>query len=252
MLPAKHFDTPLPLRSLFNLQCLTCAFCSLLPPHLCLQMGGLSLATAQAAAAAAAALMPPPPPHSSAANGGTTTYTGGTFTAPTATATKWWTDPNLTFGPAVDTDMLTRRAAGARTASLANGREGLEVQSGGMSSKRSAQAAPEAQRRGSLYSEGRRHLKRKAAVAVDADEASSGTTGHALGSHDIDAGVVSYKVRGRTCVREAVGCGGPALRGGWLALVPLGASVVKWGAEAVIAGAAAMAGAIQSARLHAC
>ncbi|KAI3437718.1 hypothetical protein D9Q98_000166 [Chlorella vulgaris] len=157
------------------------------------QMGGLSLATAQAAAAAAAALMPPPPPHSSAANGGTTTYTGGTFTAPTATATKWWTDPNLTFGPAVDTDMLTRRAAGARTASLANGREGLEVQSGGMSSKRSAQAAPEAQRRGSLYSEGRRHLKRKAAVAVDADEASSGTTGHALGSHDIDAGVVSYK-----------------------------------------------------------
>lgn len=37
------------------------------------------------------------------------------------------------------------------------------------------------------------HLKRKAAAVVDADEASSGTTGHALGSHshEVDAGVVS-------------------------------------------------------------
>jgi hypothetical protein len=147
----------------------------------------MSLATAQAAAAAAAAaLMPPPPPHSGAPPHATTGHTG--TGAPTATATKWWQDPALAFGPAVDPELIARRTAGCATTHI-SGREGAEVQSA-PAGKRGAPAAssPSAARRARLYGEGRMHLKRKAAVAVDADEASSGTSGHALGSHEAAEG----------------------------------------------------------------
>lgn len=155
------------------------------------QMGGMSLATAQAAAVAAAALMPPPPPGGAA---GCTTL--GANATGTATATKWWHDAALTFGPPADADMLARRPAGGLAALAAGARDGPEVQSAPAGEpKRPAESQPP--RRGGLYSEGR--MKRKA--AADADEASSGTTGH---THDHgppaqSGGVVSparaFKVR---------------------------------------------------------
>jgi hypothetical protein len=145
------------------------------------QMGGMSLATAQAAAAAAAAFMqqaqvqPGGTGCTTAAPLGTT---GATGTA-AGTVTKWWHDPQLTFGPPVDTEMLARRPAGG-PAALA--REGPEVQSApagqikGPADSRRRSAMP--------YSDGpRMRLKRKA--TADADEASSGTTGH---THDPDGG----------------------------------------------------------------
>jgi hypothetical protein len=188
----------------------------------CLQMGGLSLANAQAAAAAAAALMPPPPPQGGGAGASQPhNTTGGGTGLPTATATQWWHDPALAFGPAVDVDMLARRrGGGTTTTTLAAGREVPEVQSA-PAGKRGANgggaAAPTpSSRRGSLYSEGRGHLKRKAAVAVDADEASSGTTGHALG-HPGDSAAASprgnFKVRGAGCCR-APQCNVAGLPGG--------------------------------------
>ncbi len=148
-------------------------------------MGGMSLATAQAAAAAAVALMPPPAVAATAA-GCATTVGAPTTAAGTgaATATKWWHDPQLTFGPPVDPELVARRAAA--TAAL-GAREGPEVQSapagGTLPSLPSLPADPRARRGGMFASEGTppgrlsRSLKRKAAAA-DADEASSGTTGH--------------------------------------------------------------------------
>lgn len=148
-------------------------------------MGGMSLATAQAAAAAAVALMPPPAVAATAA--GCTATVGAPTTAVgtgAATATKWWHDPQLTFGPPVDPELVARRAAA--TAAL-GAREGPEVQSapagGTLPSLPSLPADPRARRGGMFASEGTppgrlsRSLKRKAAAA-DADEASSGTTGH--------------------------------------------------------------------------
>ena len=160
--------------------------------------GGMTLAQAQAAAQAAAALMPLPTTAGCTAAQPAAGATAG------ATATKWWHDPQLTFGPAVDTEMLARRAA----ATAAGGREGPEVQSAPEGQPKrprpvlsaqqqqaaAAAAAAPSQRRGGLYSEGRMHLKRKA--AADADEASSGTTGHALGhSHEHET-AVTFKVGG--------------------------------------------------------
>lgn len=139
-------------------------------------MAGMSLATAQAAAAAAVALMPPPP----AGAGGCGTNLNPHTTA-AGTTTKWWHDPQLTFGPPVDPEVVARRAAA--TAALGS-REGPEVQSApaGMqpTNTLSLPADPRQRLGGPMYSEGGgarlRGMKRKA--AADADEASSGTTGH--------------------------------------------------------------------------
>lgn len=166
------------------LWCLTCCQCAT-PRHP--QMGSMSLATAQAAAAAAAAFMQ----QAAQQPGGTGCTTAGPLgTAGTAGATgtggpavtKWWHDPQLTFGPPVDTEMLARRPAGGPAALLASAREGPEVQSAPAGQlKRPA----DSRRRSSMpYSDGpRMRLKRKA--TADADEASSGTTGH---THDPDGG----------------------------------------------------------------
>lgn len=168
-------------------------------------MAGMSLATAQAAAAAAAALMPAPPRGAA----GCTTAHAPTTAA--ATATKWWHDPALTFGPPVDTEMLARRPPGG-LAALAGGRDGPEVQSAPAGQPKLAHAEPPrsaAQRRGGLYSEGRVHHKRKA--TADADEASSGTTGHDY-PHDHEANATSgFKV----CAVKRPGLAGWMGIGGW-------------------------------------
>ncbi|KAI7836534.1 hypothetical protein COHA_009599 [Chlorella ohadii] len=158
-----------------------------MPPLVQGQMGGMSLATAQAAAAAAAAFMqqaaqqPGGTGCTTAGPLGTAGTAGGTGTGGPA-VTKWWHDPQLTFGPPVDTEMLARRPAGGPAALLASAREGPEVQSAPAGQlKRPA----DSRRRSSMpYSDGpRMRLKRKA--TADADEASSGTTGH---THDPDGG----------------------------------------------------------------
>lgn len=183
------------------------------------QMGGaMSLAHAQAAAQTAAALMPPPAGPGCAAALPAVGATAG------ATATKWWHDPHLTFGPAVDTEMLARRAA----ATAAGGREGPEVQSAPEGQPKrprpvpsaaqqqaaaAVAAAPSQPRRGGLYSEGRVHLKRKA--TADADEASSGTTGHALGhSHEQEtAGTPRSTFKRQESLRARSAQGSPGGRG---------------------------------------
>lgn len=123
-----------------------------------------------------------PPPPGAAAAGCATTLGAPTTAAGTgaATATKWWHDPQLTFGPPVDPELVARRAAA--TAAL-GAREGPEVQSAPAGAQLPSAPAGSRPRRGSLYaSEGApsgrlpRSMKRKA--AADADEASSGTTGH--------------------------------------------------------------------------
>lgn len=146
-------------------------------------MGGMSLATAQAAAAAAAAFMQQQQPQAGG-TGCTTAALPGTAGATGTggpTVTKWWHDPQLTFGPPVDTEMLARRPAGGPAALLASAREGPEVQSAPVGQvKRPA----DSRRRSGMYSDGpRMRLKRKA--TADADEASSGTTGH---THEPDGG----------------------------------------------------------------
>lgn len=146
------------------------------------QMGGMSLATAQAAAAAAAAFMQQAQQQPGGTGCATTAPhgTAGATGTGAGTVTKWWHDPQLTFGPPVDTEMLARWPVGGPAALLA--REGPEVQSAPAGQlKRPA----DSRRRSSMpYSDGpRMRLKRKA--TADADEASSGTTGH---THEPDGG----------------------------------------------------------------
>lgn len=166
-------------------------------------MGGMSLATAQAAAAAAAAFMQQAQQQPGGTGCATTAPhgTAGATGTGAGTVTKWWHDPQLTFGPPVDTEMLARWPVGGPAALLA--REGPEVQSAPAGQlKRPA----DSRRRSSMpYSDGpRMRLKRKA--TADADEASSGTTGH---THEPDGGAGTtaggpFKVRwiwkgGRAC-----------------------------------------------------
>ena len=89
--------------------------------------------------------------------------------------------------------MLARRPAGG-LAALAGAREGPEVQSAPAGPLKSPPA--DSRRRSGLYSDGHLRMKRKA--AADADEASSGTTGH---THpEVGAGTTAggpFKVRAR-------------------------------------------------------
>lgn len=166
-------------------------------------MGGMSLATAQAAAAAAAAFMQQAQQQPGGTGCATTAPhgTAGATGTGTGTVTKWWHDPQLTFGPPVDTEMLARWPVGGPAALLA--REGPEVQSAPAGQLK--HPADSRRRSGMPYSDGpRMRLKRKA--TADADEASSGTTGH---THEPDGGAGTtaggpFKVRrlwseGRAC-----------------------------------------------------
>lgn len=123
------------------------------------------------------------------------TNPGGGSGAAGATAIKWWQDPQATFGPAVgDAALMATRATGAATATEPRAWEGestpVEEQGPGLAS-----APPQGNtsfgrqgyrgsgsRRGSQQG---RPAKRKAVQppTADADEASSGTTGHDLYDH---------------------------------------------------------------------